>query len=234
MSTAAATVSLTASLSLPPLQSVLDLPTTIGSVPVATLASAFSKAGADISKLIIDVKAHHWRDAAELGVDDGLYIAGLAGVPGASVAATLVPYLFDLVNAEVDGRGKVSVDDFVRELAYSQTNLGQIVDDISNRDWTGAAQLELDDLADVASTFGAGPAATLAKAAVNIGFAIAKTGGDAQAFTALFGALEQFAKDAAALPGEIAKEVEGKPLLSPDGNYRWDPLHGWVLLARTS
>jgi hypothetical protein len=191
----------------------------------------FSRGAADIQRLIVDIKAHHWRDAAELSVDDGLYIAGLAGVPGASIAATLVPYIFDLANAEIDGRGHVSVARFVEQLAYAQTNIGAIFADIRKHDWADATHLELDDLADVASAFGAGPAAAIAKAAVNIGFAIAGSGGDPAAFRALFAGLEQMFKDAAHLPSVVINEINGQYERDPTGKWEYNPFRGWTPVA---
>jgi hypothetical protein len=231
MTPAVATVSVTNILNLPSLAVVLNLPATIGGVATGTLASVFSRAATDIQRLIIDVQAHHWRDAAELTVDDGLYIAGLAGVPGASIAATLVPYIFDLANAEIDGRGHVSVAQFVKQIAYAQTNLGAIFADIRKRDWSDATHLELDDLADVASAFGAGPAAAIAKAAVNIGFAIGKSGGDPAAFRAIFAGLEQMFKDAAHLPSVVINEINGQYERDATGKWEYNPFRGWVLVA---
>jgi hypothetical protein len=208
MSTAASTISITAKFSLPSLATVLKLPTSVGGVSVSTLSSVLMKGSNDLKKLILDLEHHEWRDAAELFADDGLYAAGEFGVPGATVAATIAPYVFDAVNAEIDGHGKPTVQQFVTELVYSQTNLDQIVVDIGKHDWSEVTELTLDDLLDVASAFGAGPAATLTKAAVNIAFAIAKSGGEPAAFNALFAGVDQFVKDAKSLPGQFVTAVE--------------------------
>jgi hypothetical protein len=231
MTAIVATVSVTKSLNLPSLAVVLSLPSTIGGVATGTLANMFSRAATDIKRLIVDIKAHRWRDAAELTIDDGLYIAGLAGVPGASIAATLVPYIFDLANAEIDSRGRVSVAQFVAQLAYAQSNLGAIFADIRKSDWADATHLELDDLADVASAFGAGPAAAIAKAAVNIGFAIGKSGGDPAAFRAIFAGLEKMFKDAAHLPSIVINEINGQYERDATGKWEYNPFRGWVLVA---
>jgi len=231
MTAVVATISVTQSLNLPSLAVILNLPSTIGGVATSMLASVFSRGAADIGRLIVDLRAHHWRDAAELTIDDGLYIAGLAGVPGCSLAATLAPYAFDLLNAEIDGKGHVSLDDFIAQLAYAQTNIGAIFDDIQKRDWADATHLELDDLADVAAAFGAGPFAAITKAALNIGFAVAKGGGDAGAFRAIFAGLEQMFRDAAHLPAEVIQEIKGQYEVDPTGKWKYSPFRGWVPIA---
>jgi hypothetical protein len=208
MSTAASTISITAKFSLPSLATVLKLPTSVGGVSVSTLSSVLMKGSNDLTKLIDELKAHDWRDAAELFADDGLFVAGQFGVPGAALAATLAPIAFDAINAEVDGHGRPTVQQFVAELAREQSNLDQIVVDIGKHDWSEVAHLTLDDLLVVAGAFGAGPASTVTKAAIDIAFAIAKSGGEPAAFNALFAGVDQFVKDAESLPGQFVTAVE--------------------------
>ena len=226
--TAFANISITSTFSLPPLATVLKLPTTLDGVSVSVLASVVSKGSSDLSKLILDLKDHQWRDAAELTADDALYAAGVVGVPGAAVAATIVPYIFDSINVAVDSHGKVTAAQFIAELVHSQSNLDQIAVDISKRDWMDVANLTLDDVLDAASTFGAGPTATLAKAAINIAFAVAKSGGEKTVFLDLFSGIDQFVSDAKALPGVIVGELHGVDVKSADGKEEFNPFEGWV------
>jgi len=231
MSTTASTISITAKFSLPSLATVLKLPTSVGGVSVSTLAGVLTHGSTDLKKLILDLEHHEWRDAAELFADDGLYAAGEFGVPGAALAATLAPYVFDAVNDAIDSHGKPTVQQFITELAYSQTNLDQIIVDIGKHDWSEVTELTLDDLLDVASAFGAGPAATVTKAAINIAFAIAKSGGEPSAFNALFAGVDQFVQDAKSLPSEFATAVEdlftgnAQPIAGYPGWY-FSPVRG--------
>jgi hypothetical protein len=123
------------------------------------------------------------------------------------------------------------VQQFISELAYSQTSLDQIIVDIDKHDWSEVTQLTLDDLLDVSSAFGAGPAATITKAAINIAFAIAKSGGEPSAFNALFAGVDQFVKDAQNLPGEFVTAIEdlftgdAQPIAGYPGWY-FSPVRG--------
>jgi len=225
-----ATISVTSKFNLPPLATVLHLPKTLGGVSATAMTGVLFKGSNDIAKLIVDLRDHEWRDAAELTVEDGLYIAGVAGVPGAALAATIVPYIFDSINIAVDSRGRPTAARFITELLHAQTNLDQIAVDLCRHDWSDAANLTLDDVLDAAETFGAGPAAVLAKATINLGFAIAKSGGVPVAFNALFSSFDQFTQDAKALPGVVVGELHGEYSKSPDGRYEFNPLKGWLLV----
>ena len=227
----AATVSVTQTLNLPALSVVLNIPASIGGVSVSTLATVFSRAGGDIGRLISDLRAHQWRDAAELTIVDGVFIAGVAGVPGASIAATLVPYVFDLMNAEIDARGRPSLSTFIQHMIYAQTNIAAIAADIQKRDWADATHLELDDFLAVAGGFGAGPAATIARAALNIGFVIAKSDFEPQAFRDFFCGMERMFQDAAHLPATVVMEIQGHYVRDPSGQWQYNPFRGWVRVS---
>jgi hypothetical protein len=208
-------------LTLPPVKSVLGIDSSsIPSVSLSQVTGLLKIASGDIGKMIDYINTQDWKDAGELGIEEVLEVASLAGVPGVGIAATLAPYLFDMLNAGILGHGSVSPQMFIDGMAHAQSNIGKFLDSVSKGDYVTAANIAIDDALDIAGAFIGGPYAVIAKLLVNITFAIIKASGLGMAFN-------QFIMDVIALPQQIDDALHGK---YPEwGPYIFSPINGWVL-----
>jgi hypothetical protein len=212
-----------AAASLPSLATVLNLPAAIGGVSTAELLWVLEQGYRDLPQ-IIEMLRNAPVSAAELTAEDALELASLVGVPGSALAATLAPYLFDFLNAEISSGGVVTVQSFVNTLDIANSNLGTIIVDIANHDFLDAGDLELMDAISVVAVVFPGPASTIAQIIVKAAFALAKAKGDPLGFALIFEAVGHMTADI----GEIVNELEGKPVLSADGRFEYSPVWGWV------
>jgi len=213
-----------AAASLPSLVSVLNLPATIGGVSSSALLTVLEQGLKDIPKIIDELRTAGFLPADELAVDDALALAGIVGVPGVTLASTIVPYLFDLLNAEISSGGRVTVQAFVNTLDIAKTNLGAIVIDLANRDYIDAGEMEVSDVLSIVAAAFPGPIAAIVQIVVKAAFALARSEGDPLGFAKVFGIVGQMTADL----GEIVDELEGIPVMSADGRYQYSPLQGWV------
>ena len=213
MSNISNVIQITSTLSIPSLTTLLNLPTAVGNVSVSTLSTVLSTTSTDLTRLTIDIKQRDWVDTAELTFTDSLKIASDFGVPGVGIVATFIPYVFDILNMEILGHGHVTMKMFEDAILTSQSNIGQILEDVQNRQYLDVARLGLDDLLDIAGAFGAGPYANILKALINVVF-ISAINLDAEK------SINEFFD-------EIGDLIENKPITS--GGYVWSPLEGWIL-----
>lgn len=145
----------------------------------------------------------------------------MVGVPGTGIAATLLPYIFDILNAEIKSKGHhLDVIDFIKGISTEQTNIGVILKDIQAKDYADSLQLALDDALGIVSIIKGGPDAILAEALVNVIFLILNK-------TKLNVPFNEFLADIFNLTAELFDELEMKMPVS--GAYVWSPLRGWVL-----
>jgi len=205
---------------LPPLKTLLSLPTTIGGIPVSDFTGALGIVSSDLTRIVFDIRAHDYTDSSELAIIDVLKISSVVGVPGTGIAATLLPYVFDVLNGVLAGNGHLQVIDFIKGISTEQTNIGLILQDIKAKDYVEGFELGLDDALAVLAVVQGGTEVTLAKVLVNTVFLIInKTGMNVP--------LDKFLADLFNIPVEIYDEIASKMPVS--GNYVWSPLRGWIL-----
>ena len=213
---------------LPSLKTILNVPNSVkvGTVSALEMEATYMVAHNDMGKLIQLVKQHNYLDATELTIQDALKVSAIFGVPGTGVAATVAPYLFDILNAELRGQGRINKSVFIDALEHSHSNMAQIMKAIDDKKYEDAVQLGLNDVLDAAFIAGGGPYALGAKVVVNVGFAIAKDknvedffvniGMDIAELGSIFDDLDKTLRD-----------LEGNPEIQYDsGKYVWDPFKG--------
>jgi len=207
-------------LSLPPLKTMLSLPTTIGSVSISNFDTALKIVSSDLTRIVFDIRNHDYLDSTELTILDVLKISSVVGVPGVGIAATLLPYIFDILNMEITTKGNLQVIDFIKGISVEQSNIGIILADLKAKDYVDSIQLALDDALGITEIIKGGTDVKLAIVLVNTIFLIINATGANKP-------LNQFLGDLFNLPMEVWNEMEGKMPVS--GNYVWSPLRGWIL-----
>jgi len=206
-------------LSLPPLKTMLSLPTTIGSVSIYDFTGSLKIVSSDLTRIVFDIRNHDYLDSTELTILDVLKISSVVGVPGVGIAATLLPYIFDILNQEIT-TGNLQVIDFIKGISVEQSNIGIILADLKAKDYVDSIQLALDDALGITEIIKGGTDVKLAIVLVNTIFLIINSTGANKP-------LNQFLGDLFDLPVEVWNEMEGKMPVS--GNYVWSPLRGWIL-----
>jgi hypothetical protein len=213
-----------ASVGLPGAKILLSL-NVKGSISDAELLSIFRKAYVDTSLFIAYVKRHDWQDAIELGISDAVALGGILGVPGMNVAATLLPYVWDLTNSAISHSGRISVQALVEGALKAQSNLGLIIAELERRQYIEALQLELNDLLNIAALVVPAPYIAIGKIAVTVGFGIVEYGGLAGMIDEAIGQMLDGIGRAFQLPSDVAFGPHGEIYRGP---YRYDAVDGWI------
>lgn len=207
-------------IALPPLKTMMNLPTTIGSIPVSDFSDSLKVVSSDLTRIVFDIRNHDYLDSTELTILDVLKISSVVGVPGVGIAATLLPYIYDILNMEITTKGNLQVIDFIKGISTEQSNIGVILAELKAKDYVDSLQLALDDALGVTEAIKGGPDVELAIVLVNTIFLIIKTTGAEKP-------LNQFLADLFGLPLEVWNEMQGKMPVS--GSYVWSPWRGWIL-----
>ena len=108
---------MTRTVSLPNLKVMMNLPTTIGSIPVSDFTDGLKIVSSDLTRIVFDIRNHDYLNSTELTILDVLKISSVVGVPGTGIAATLLPYIWDILNQEIKTGGRLTVIDFIKGIS---------------------------------------------------------------------------------------------------------------------
>jgi hypothetical protein len=226
---------------LPSLPVLPTLPNTIGGVNVPVVTKSLKIASVDIPRMSKDFEKRKFRDMAEISIEDVLQVSNMFGVPGMGIAATVAPYMFDTINALVDGHGKITGKEFVNGMDDAQSNIGAIIQALDKGENLDVGAMAISDLLGLAENLSYSPYFALTGIIVQASVYCIKVGVPIDILHFFESAVDKVV----AIPGSLIENINhqltpeqlGFPktgAINPSNVTQvWSPLHGWVIRPST-